>query len=224
MNSTSRVLSRFADRLQNDDSLLRKHEIEIITRRAMTDFYRLQDHEIKANNVAQLLETLRRSSGLFGEVGDGLFCFANQTFQDYFAALYLIRYSQEERKEKVVKRVLSNRWNEALLLMLMYKNTCNSREEHREINEILQAILDFPVSSDIVQRNLLFVISSIVNGRLLVSNKALRARIRSSAEHMAQQQPAQVTSVQRNLIATFLHEIDKQTLDDNIPTEPLKRT
>jgi hypothetical protein len=145
------LLSRFANRLLNDAVLLRTHETVMITRQAMADFYRLQLPEIKAHHSLQLLETIRRSSGLFGEVGDNLLCFANQTFQDYFAALYLIR-------------------------------------EQGEINAILQAILDTPESSAIVQRNLLFVISCIVNGRLLVSNKALRARIRSNAEYIVQQQ------------------------------------
>jgi hypothetical protein len=123
-----------------------------------------------------------------------------------------------------VKRYLSIRWNEPLLLMLMYKNARNSRDEQREINEILRAILDAPESSAIGQRNLLFVMRSIVDGRLLVTSKALRARMRSSAEHMAQQQSAYITAEQRDLVTTFLHEIDGQTLDDEIPTQPLKRT
>jgi hypothetical protein len=218
------VLGRFADRLQNDDGLLSTYDIEMITRQAMADFYQLQVHEIKAHKIGQLVETLRRSSGLFAEVGDGLYCFANRTFQVYFAALYLFRRSQEERRELAVKRYLSIRWNEPLLLMLMYKNARNNRDEQREINEILRAILDAPESSAIGQRNLLFVMRSIVDGRLLVTSKALRERMRSSAEHMAQQQSAYITAEQRDLITTFLHEIDGQTLDDEIPTQPLKRT
>ena len=218
------VLGRFADRLQNDDGLLSTYDIEIITRQAIADFYQLQVHEIKAHKIGQLVETLRRSSGLFAEVGDGLYCFANRTFQVYFAALYLIHRTQEERRELAVKRYLSVRWSEPLLLMLMFKNARNSRDEQREINEILRAILDTPESSAIVQRNLLFIMSSIVDGRLLVTSKELRARIRSSAEHVAQQQAAHITAEQRDLIATFLHEIDGQTLDDEIPTQPLKRT
>ena len=217
------VLGRFADRLQNDDVLLSTSEIELITRQAMADFYQLQAHEIKTHTIAQLIETLRRSSGLFAEVGDSLYCFANQAFQVYFAALYLLSKSREERRELVAKCILSNKWHEPLLLMLMYKSARKSRDEQREINEILKAILDTPESSALVQRNLLFVISCIVNGNLMVTDKALRASMRSSAEYLMQQQSAQITSEQRNLIATFLHEIDKQTLDDDIPTEPIKR-
>jgi hypothetical protein len=217
------LLGRFADRLQNDDILLSTYDIEIITRQAMADFYRLQVHEIKTYAVAQLIETLRRSSGLFAEVGDGLFCFAKEAFQVYYAALYLISKSREERRELAAKRFLSNKWSEPLLLMLMYKSSRNSREEQREINEILKAILDIPESSALAQRNQLFVMSCIVNGGLLVTDKELRARMRSSAEHLAQQQSAHITSEQRDLIARFLHEIDRQTLDDEIPTQPLKR-
>jgi NACHT domain-containing protein len=209
------LLGRFADRLQNDDGLLTTYDIEIITRQAMADFYRLQVHEIKEYNIAQLVETLRRSSGLFAEVGDDLFCFANQTFQDFFAALYLLHRSREERRQLAVKHFLSSKWSEPLLLILMYKSAHSSRDEQREINEILQAILDTPESSPIVQRNLLFVMSSIVNGGLLVIDKALRERIHSSAERMAQQQSARITAEQRNLIATLLHQIDRQTTDDN---------
>ena len=90
-------------------------------------------HEIKTHSIAQLVETLRRSSGLFAEVGDGLYCFANQAFQVYFAALYLISKSQEERRELAAKRFLSNKWSEPLLLMLMYKSALNNRDEQREI-------------------------------------------------------------------------------------------
>ncbi len=218
------LLGRFADRMQNDDVLLSTYDIDIITRQAMADFYRLQEHEIKTHTIAQLVETLRRSSGLFAEVGDGLFCFANQAFQVYFAALYLISKSREERRELAAKRFLSNKWHEPLLLVLMYKSARNSRDEQREINEILKAILDTPESSALVQRNLLFVMSCIVNGGLLVTDKALRARIRSSAEHLVQQQSARTTAEQRDLIAAFLHEIDRQTLNDEIPTQPLKRS
>jgi hypothetical protein len=117
-----------------------------------------------------------------------------------------------------VKRFLSLKWYEPLLLMLMYKSTRNSRDEQREINEILQAILDTPESSAIVQRNLLFVMSSIVNGGLLVTDKALRVRLRSRAEGMAQQQSAHLTAEERNLIATFSHQINRQTTDDKTPT------
>ena len=218
------MLGRFADRLQNDDVLLSAYDIEIITRQAMADFYRLQVYEIKTHTIAQLIETLRRSSELFAEIGDGLFCFANQAFQNYFAALYLISKSPEERRELAAKRFLSKKWSEPLLLMLMYKSASNSRDEQREINEILKAILDTPESNALVQRNLLFVMSCIVNGGLLVTDKALRARIRSSAEHSLQQQSAHITAELRDFIATFLHEIDRQTLDDEIPTQPLKRT
>jgi hypothetical protein len=217
------LLGRFAYRLQNDDVLLNTYDIEAITRQTKADFYRLQVPEIKTHTIAQLIETLRRSSGLFAEVGDGLFCFANEAFQVYFTALYLISKSREERRELTAKHFLSNKWSEPLLLMLMYKNARNSRDEQREINEILMAILDTPESGAQVPRNLLFVMNCIVNGRLLVTDKALRARIRSSAEHLVQQPSAHTTAEQRDLIATFLHEIDRQTLDDEIPTQPLKR-
>ncbi len=217
------LLGRFADRLQNDGGLLSTNEIEIITHQAMADFYQLQVHEIKDHNIARLIETLRRSSGLFAEVGDALFCFANQTFQDFYAALYLLHRSREERRQLAVKHFLSARWSEPLLLMLMYKSAHSSRDEQREINEIFQAILDAPESSAIAQRNLLFVMSSIVNGGLLVTDKALRERIRSSAERMAQQQSALITAEQRNLIATLLVQFDRQTTDDKTPTQPLKQ-
>lgn len=215
------LLGRFADRLQNDHGFLSANEVEIITRQTMPEFYQLQVHEIRENNIAQLVETLRRSSGLFAEVGDDLFCFANEAFQDYFAALYLLRKSREERSQLAVKYFLSSSWSEPL--MLMYKNARSSRDEQREINGILQAILDTSGdSSATLQRNLLFVMSSIVNGRLLITDKALRERIRSSAERIAQQ-PGQVTAEQHKLIATLLHQLNRQTTEEETPTQPLKR-
>jgi hypothetical protein len=218
------VLGRFAFHLQNDDILLSISDIEVITRQAIADFYRLQVYEIKMHTITQLVETPRRSSGLFAEVGNGLFCFANEAFQVYYAALYLNSKSREERRELAAKCFLSNKWSEPLLLMLMCKSARNSRDERREINEILEAILDTPESNAPVQRNLLFVMSCIVNGRLLVTYKALRSRIRNSAEHLVQQPSVYLTAEEHSLIATCLQVIDRQTLDDEIPTQPLKRT
>jgi hypothetical protein len=218
------VLARFAYHLQNDDVLLSIFDTEIITRQAMADVYRLQLYEIKLHTIKQLVETLRRSSGLFAEVGEGLFCFPNQAFQDYYAALYLLNKSREERRELVARCFTSNKWSEPILLMLMCKRAHNSRDERGEINEILETILDRTESNAPEQQNLLFVISCIVNGRLLVTNKTLRSRIRDSAEHLVQQQSADLSAEQRDLLVTFLQVISRQTLNDEIPTQPLKRT
>ena len=218
------LLGRFANRLQNDDGILSGYDVEMITRQTMAEFYHLQAHEVTENDIAQLVETLRRSSGLFAEVGDDLFCFANQTFQDFFAALYLLRRPKEERKQLAVKHFLSTRWSEPLLLMLIYKSARNSRDEQREISEILQSILDTPGdNSTVVQRNLLFVMSSIVNGRLLVTDKALIERICNNAERIAQQQSAHIREEERNLIETLLHQFNSQNTEEKTPTRPLKR-
>ena len=218
------LLGRFAEHLQNDDSMLGRYDVEMITRQTMAEFYRQQVHEIKENDVAQLVETLRRSSGLFAQVGDDLFYFANQTFQDYFAALHLIHMPREERRRLAVKLFRSSGWSEPLLLMLMYKNTRGSREEQREVDEILLTILDTPGdSSATVQHNLLFVMSSIVNGSLLLTDTTLIERIHSSAERISQQQSARLTVEQHNLITTFLHRFSRQPSEDKAPVQPLKQ-
>jgi hypothetical protein len=216
------ALGRFADCLQRDEGLLSSYDVELIARQALAEFYHLQVHEVKDNDVAQLIEKLRRSSGVFAEVGDDLFCFANQAFQDFYAALYLLRRPREERRQLAVKHALSIKWSEPLLLVLMYKNTRSSRDEQKETIEILQAILDSPGdNSAIAQHNLLLILSSIVDGRLLITDQALRERIRSSAERIAQQQSPQITAEQRNLIMSLLQQFDSQIISTETPTHPL---
>jgi hypothetical protein len=217
------LLSRFADRLQDDERLLGRYDVEMITQQTIAEFYHLQVHEIKEHHMTRLVEMLRRSSGLFAEAGDDLFCFANQTYQDFFAALYLLRRSREERRQLAVQRFLSTRWNEPLLLMLIYKSAHTSRDEQKEVNEILQAILDAPGSSALVQHNLLFVMSSIVNGRLLVTDKTLRERIRSSAERLSQRS-GHVTGEQQDLIAALIQQLHRQTTREKALPQPLKQS
>jgi hypothetical protein len=71
------VLGRFAERLQSDDGLLTGSDIEMISNQAFVAFFKQPLHEIKNQSVAELIEALRRSSGLFAEVGDDLYCNVN---------------------------------------------------------------------------------------------------------------------------------------------------
>lgn len=217
------VLGRCGDRLQADDGVLSGYDVESIARQAMAESYHVQAQEIEENDITQLILALRRSSGLFAEVGDDFYCFANQAFQDFYTAVYLLRRSREERRQLAARHFLSIKWSEPLLLILMYKNTRSSRDERREIDEVFQAILNTPGdSSASVPHNLLFVMNSIASGGLLVTDKELIQRIYRSAEHIAQHQSAHTTKEQFNLIAAILYQFNKQAMVDESPTRPMQ--
>jgi hypothetical protein len=205
------VLSRFAYHLQESDGLLRAYDVAILTRQAMAEFYHRQAHEVKEDEIAFFIETLRRSSGLFVEVGDELFCFAQRTFQDYFTAVYLLRRSRAERKQHVIQHYHSAAWTEPLLLMLMYKNRQSSRDVLRETDEIFKAVLDTPANDDaVLPDNLLFVMSSIVNGHLRVEDDTLAERLR---ERIQQKHALQrLKGEQRQLIEQLLPQLDETSL------------
>jgi hypothetical protein len=65
-----KVLSHFAYHLQVNNGILTANDVEMITLQAMTRFYQQQATEINRNVIEEFIETLRRSSGLFAEVGE----------------------------------------------------------------------------------------------------------------------------------------------------------
>ncbi|GAC1635390.1 MAG: hypothetical protein NVS4B11_37610 [Ktedonobacteraceae bacterium] len=115
------LLCHLADRLQNSNELLTRYDIEITTRKTMSMFYAKQEQVFKENEITYVIETMRRSSGLFVEVGDNLFCFANQTFQEYFSTLSLLNQTPEIRKHLVERYANLEQWREPLLLMQMHE-------------------------------------------------------------------------------------------------------
>src|SRR5216684_9269149 len=89
-------------------------------------------HPAKSNDIYQFIDTIRSSSGLIIEIGQGLFSFMHRTFEEYFVALYLLRMTSETLKQFVRQHFLESIWHEPLLLSIAYKSEQSSREDHRE--------------------------------------------------------------------------------------------
>lgn len=115
------LLCHLANRLQNSNELLTRDDVETTTRKAMAMFYLKQEQVIKEYEISHIIETLRRSSGIFVEVGDNLFCFANQTFQEYFATLSLLNQTPEIRSHLEGRYANVEQWGEPLLLIQMHE-------------------------------------------------------------------------------------------------------
>ncbi len=111
------LLSNFAYRLHTHAPVLSASEVIAITRQTMAEFYGRQAQEITEDAILQFIETLRSSSGLFVEVGEELFCFANSTFRDYFVARYLLRKPREELQQFALEHSQQDVWREPLLLL-----------------------------------------------------------------------------------------------------------
>ena len=137
------VLSSLAYSItQTSTGILTVEEVELVVRQVISVFYRQQTQEVNENTVTLFIETLCKSSGLFANVGEGLYSFTYSAFQDYFAALYLLRKPSKERRQIAVQHYQEVIWREPLLLMLLSKS--KRIDEQKEVNEILQAIMDTP--------------------------------------------------------------------------------
>ncbi len=116
------LLSTFAYRLHTHAPALSASEVIAITRQTMAEYYGRQAQEITEDTILQFIETLRSSSGLFVEVGEQLFSFANSTFRDYFVAQYLLRKPREELEQFALEHSQQDVWREPLLLLNADKN------------------------------------------------------------------------------------------------------
>jgi len=115
------LLSNLAFRLQESGTMLTAYDVAMTTHQTLAAFHERQPGEIRESEIAQFIETLRRSSGLFVEGGEGLFYFANRTIQDYYVVLYLLHMPQEELKQFAFQQYHAATWGEPLLLALTYK-------------------------------------------------------------------------------------------------------
>ncbi len=111
------LLSTFAYRLHTHAPALSASEVIAITRQTMAEYHGRQAQEITEDTILRFIETLRSSSGLFVEVGEQLFCFANSTFQGYFVARYLLRKPREELEQFALEHSQQDVWREPLLLL-----------------------------------------------------------------------------------------------------------
>lgn len=127
------ILVDLAYRLHTGDPVLLERDVKEIAWQAMTEFY---GHPPMDRDIDQFIETLRRSSGLFIESGQGLFNFMHRTFQEYFVALYLLRKPMEDLEQFTIEHYRFAIWREPLLLGIAYKSGQGTRNE-RQLASIL---------------------------------------------------------------------------------------
>ena len=137
--------------------MLTEQDVKKIAFHAMDTFYQRQSGETKDAAVQEFIETLRSSSGLFVESGQGLFSSMRRTFQEYYAALYLLRKPPEELKQFVRENQTLAIWHEPRLLAIAYKSIQGSQEERRQASVLIEAIANAKDKyEDILHRSLLF--------------------------------------------------------------------
>ncbi len=153
------ILSDLAFQLHSTDLFLTEQSIKTIVGQAVTE---LTGYPAKSNDIHQFIDTIRSSSGLIIEIGQGLYSFMHRAFQEYFVALYLLRMTPETLKQFAKQHYLEPIWHEPLLLAIAYKSEQSSHEDHQEASELIQCILETNNEYDtILYRNLLFAANSL---------------------------------------------------------------
>ncbi|MBV8822603.1 MAG: hypothetical protein JO123_07420, partial [Ktedonobacteraceae bacterium] len=173
-----RLLSSLAYQMHSRDPLITEREVKQITCQVMGDFY---NRPISDEDTQQFIATLRSSSGLFVESGQGLFSFMHRTFQEYYVALYLLdkqHYPPDQLKQFICDHNSIAIWREPLLLTIAYKSGQRDREEQEQASALIQAILSTQDSYDsILHRSLLFAANSIVDCNVWSITTPLQQRV-----------------------------------------------
>jgi hypothetical protein len=108
------LLGNLAYSIHGGGTLLTAYDVRTTTRHTLTTFYHRQPGEITQGEITQFIETLRRSSGLFVEGGEGLFYYASRTIQDYYVLEYLLHMPQEELKQFALQHYQLLLWRAVL--------------------------------------------------------------------------------------------------------------
>ncbi|AFZ61343.1 caspase family protein [Anabaena cylindrica FACHB-243] len=94
--------------------------------------------QLIGEKVDNFIQIVQEDIGLLAARGQFLYGFLHLTFQEYLAALYLIR-SKDTAAQEIISRLDDPRWREPILLVLGH---ISSNWASGECKEILQALLD----------------------------------------------------------------------------------
>ena len=97
-----------------------------------------RQNQLIGEKVGYFIKIVQEDVGLLAARGQLLYGFLHLTFQEYLAALYLIR-SQDTAAEEIISRLDDPRWREPILLALGH---ISSNWALGECKEVLQALLD----------------------------------------------------------------------------------
>jgi hypothetical protein len=189
--------------------------------------------QISQASVEQFLKTLSESSGIFVERGQGLYGFMHRTFQEYYAARYLLDSKSYAANAPVavgstdlvafaVKHYQLPLWREPLLLAVAYK----SEQEKRgtQANDLIRAILNAPATCDtILQRHLLFAAACVVDCNFLYIDPTLQVEIAQRlldlyGDHLG---AGRYTALQKEIEEVALPWLRGQPKESSIKTPPL---
>jgi hypothetical protein len=130
--------------------------------------------------AADFLKRIRERGGLFVQRTGDYFGFMHRTFQEYFAARYMlnkIKESQEQGIEELVSRARRNDdlWREPFLLAVAFQ----SDENEKVADEIIKELLTEPQEASQQQRehNLLLVAECLIEAKPLSIDPALERDI-----------------------------------------------
>ncbi len=158
------LLGDLAFRLHSSDPVLTEQDVKKIASQTMDTFYQRSRGQTKDAAAQEFIETLRSSSGLFVESGQGLFSFMHRTFEEYYVALYLLRKPSEELKQFIIENHTRSTWHEPLLLTIAYKSVQGNKEERHQASELIEAIASSKDDYEsVLQRSLLFAAYCVVD-------------------------------------------------------------
>ncbi len=172
INFAEQTLRHLAFRLHISDRLLIERNVKDIVRKSMIEFY---EHPLTRSDesiVDNFIETIRRTSGVFVETGQGLFSFMHRTFQEYYAAQYLLLNKLPDQLRTFAEHhYRSAIWHEPLLLAIADK----SQQDKKEASEVIKVIAETNDEYDsVLHRNLFFAVNSMVDCEVWSINKQLQ--------------------------------------------------
>ena len=119
--------------------LIEDKELKQIISQYLDELPKLKSkNQLIGEKVGNFIKIVQEDVGLLAARGQFLYGFLHLTFQEYLAALYLIR-SQDTAAEEIISRLDDPRWREPILLALGH---ISSNWALGECKEILQALLD----------------------------------------------------------------------------------
>ena len=169
------VLSELAYQLHSRDLPLTEKAVFAVTRETMARFYHRTPEQIQLSAVETFINTLRSSSSLFVERGQGLYGFLHRTFQEYYVMRYLVDTQHyplvdkqltigEDLKAFVRRKCHISIWHEPLLLLIAYKSEQKNRDERQEATALIETILATNESYDtFLQRHWRLAASALID-------------------------------------------------------------
>lgn len=159
------VLSPLAAHIhqQHSSGLIEESDMKEIIRDELARYRNLDPENVPPSffhDVDVFVDKMRTDVGLLSERGENLYGFLHLTFQEYLAALFLVR-DRNLAAERIIERLTDPRWREPILMCLGHisvNNKWGSNDRQRLLSRLLEA--DDPLG-DLIPRSALLIVSAI---------------------------------------------------------------